>query len=163
MTLSADVAFVNEHLFYEIDTLARAATIAFGPRVDAHIHNVNIEAMVLHARALAEFLSDTGTGAGADEAYAKHFVPGFASTWSDAMLAQRARATSEIARITFRRKNAGDPDKPWTDALVVEVLTEARRFWDELVAVPELASRTPFPASARAFLAARANVWTPQP
>lgn len=155
----------NEHVVYEVEQMAHLASfISAGTATsatvaglaDVALKNALIESMLIHLRALMDFLEGSAPHK-ADMAISDFLPPG--KTWTSPTKmsitqTDRDRLDREIAHLTYHRKMTGDPTKHWSLDLVVEVLSAASAYFTE-------AGRAPiFPAIAATFLSAATSAPT---
>lgn len=124
---SADaLAEVQEHLAYEVRMLFESAFALQQSSAETSTdtllwcrHNALLEAFLIHARALIDFLYPP-QASDKDDVFARHFLDN-PSTWSrkrsripPLLKSVRDRANKEVAHLTYTRVSIGPEDKRWS-------------------------------------------------
>jgi hypothetical protein len=121
--------YSGEHLLYEIQMLrfvvSKIPTLTAGVDLSAFL-----ESFAIHLRNLTDFFYDQEPQP--DDVVAADFYddPGKWNTSISLTLATaQTRANKEVSHLTLRRKDGGDPDKPWPVLdLYQEIRTVAQTF-----------------------------------
>jgi hypothetical protein len=125
--------YSEEHLLYELHMLRWAAENL--PQDKGFLLSARLESFAIHFRNLVDFFYTEPVNARNDDLVADDFFDS-SNTWNigpipQALREARERANKEINHITYKRKAAMDPAKPWpVKNLFEQVHSVAEKFAD---------------------------------
>lgn len=123
--------YSGEHLLYELQMLHLVALNL--PKDKSFLTSALLESFAIHLRNLTDFFYTGREDARGDDLIAADFCDP-ASSWDPGPMPQtlrdaKDRANKEVSHITYKRKDASDPAKPWpVGRLASELNVLAQRF-----------------------------------
>ena len=126
--------YSEEHLLYELQIFRWAGESL--NRDKGFLLSALLESLAIHLRNLIDFFYTEPADARNDDVVAGDFFAA-PNTWTPGIMPKslqeaRERANKEVSHITYKRKAAADPTKPWPVAdLFKEIHTVAQKFATE--------------------------------